>query len=227
MKQAVSVIPRFGQIQFCKDIKECTRELGDERTRDIIFLANRLGKDNIKTFVEAAKAMKAGEDTAYVLVLGTADQDNSTIANAVLYGVDGFLLEPFSVDNLAEITELAQKVKGERSAEREMKAFGFLLKDVMKQIDRCAFIKSCDFDVGQNMKKLTDMTQTFRDLNEAKLEMYYEAAVIEFGKSQVPELPEGADKYKGVSSRVKKRMEQKIVQQMLEEAEQDEKRRAG
>lgn len=226
LKQAAAMIPAFGMISFCKDIRECNRELTDERPRDIIFLSNRAARDEIKVFVENAKETKAGMDTAYVLVLGTDDQDNSTVANAVLFGVDGFLLEPFSVDNLAVITELAQKVKSERSSDREMRAFGFLLKDVMKQIDRLAFIKSCDFDLGQNMKKLEQMTKTFRDLSEAKREMYFEAAIEEFPKALVPELPEGSDKYKGVSARVKKRMEQKIVQQMLEEAEMDEKQRA-
>lgn len=226
LKQAAAMIPSFGKLTFYNNLKECSRELTQSKPIDIVFLAQRLGKDDIKAFIANAKGLDAGKDTAYVLVLGTDDQDNSTVANAVIFGVDGFLLEPFSVDNLADITELAQRIKKERSSEREVGAFKFLLKDIMRQLDRVAFIKSCDFDVSLNMKKFSDMTETIRQLPEDKRELYYEAAFDSFMNAPVPEIPEAQQNYKGVSARVKKRMEQKIVEQMLKEAEQDERQRA-
>ena len=70
------------------------------------------------------------------------------------------------------------------------------------------------------------MTNTIRALSPDKRELYYEAAFDVFCKAPVPDLPEAQNNYKGVSDRVKKRMEQKIVEQMLKEAEQDEKQRS-
>jgi DNA-binding NarL/FixJ family response regulator len=226
LKQAAAMIPSFGKLSFVNNLKECVREISQSKIIDIIFVACRLGQEDIKNFISQAKALDAGKDTAYVLVLSTDEQDNSTVANAVIYGVDGFLLEPFSVDNLATIADLAQRIKKERSSDREIGAFKFLLKDVMRQLDRVAFIKSCNFDVALNMKKFSDMTSTIRNVSPEKRELYYEAAFDVFCNAPVPELPEAQNNYKGVSERVKKRMEQKIVEQMLKEAEQDEKQRA-
>ena len=142
LKQATNSVPTFGNVKLIGTMEEASRGLTNSNHVDVVFVARRFGQEEITNFVKACKETQGGRDSAYVLVLKTDDQDSNTVAQNVLIGADGFLLEPYSVDNLVEITELAARVKQERSLEREQAALKFLVEDVIKQVDRVAFIKS-------------------------------------------------------------------------------------
>lgn len=224
LKTATSSVATFGQVKLLNTMDEAVKALENSNHVDIVFVARRFGQDVITQFVRKCKETQGGRDSAYVLVLKTDDQDSNTVAQNVLIGADGFLLEPYSVDNLVEIAQLAARVKRERSLEREQTALKFLVDDVIKQIDRVAFIKSCGFDVGRNLKKLKEMCQVFNDLQSESQEVYFEIAIEQFINAPLPPVPD--KNYKGVSERVRKRMEAKLIEEMEAQAEADALARA-
>jgi len=213
----------FQHVKLLSGLDETMRLLSAAGHVDIIFIAHRFEQDRTTEFIKKSKETQGGRDSAYVLVLKTDDQDSNTVAKNVLIGADGFLLEPYSVDNLVEITQLAARVKKERSLEREQAALKFLVLDVMKQIDRVAYIKTCGFDVGRNLKKLKEMCAVFTDLQGESKEVYYELAVSLFGNAPLPQFQ--AKNYKGVSDRVRKKMEAKILAEMEAELGEEEAKR--
>lgn len=225
LKQATNSVPTFGQVKLVNSLEDSQKGLEQSPHVDVIFMSHRFGQDQITDFIRKAKSTKGGMDSAYILVLQTADQDSNTVAQNVLIGADGFLLEPYSVDNLVEITALADRVKRERSMEREQAALKFLVEDVIKQVDRVAFIKSCGFDVGRNLKKLKDMCSVFYDLQSESKEVYYEIAIDLFMNAPLPVTPQ--KNYKGVSDRVKKKMEAKLLAEMEEQERADEEARVS
>ncbi len=219
LKQATSSVPTFGNVKLLNTLDETARSLESSGHVDVIFIARRFSQEEITRSVAKCKSTPGGRDSAYVIVLRTEDQDSNTVAQNVLLGADGFLLEPYSVDNLVEITRLAARVKQERSVEREQAAIRFLIQDVIKQVDRVAYIKACGFDVGRNLKKLKDMCAVFDDLLGDSKDLYYENAIKLFSEAPVPEVV--AKSYKGVSDRVRKRMEAKILAELDAELESE------
>lgn len=223
LKTATASVPFFGEVRLQSSLDETLRMLNSAAHQDVVFIANRFEQKDITRFVKGGKETQGGQDSAYVIVLSTKDQESTAVASNVLGGADGLLFEPYSVDQLVEITELAARIKAERSQEREAAALKFLMQDIVKQIDRVAYIKSCGFDVGRNLKLLKDMCGVFETLDEATMALYYEIAAIAFESAPVPNYPK--KNYKGVSERVRKKMEQKIVAELEAEAQADEMRR--
>ncbi|MDC0357418.1 hypothetical protein OAO01_01255 [Oligoflexia bacterium] len=213
LKAATTSVVQFGKVQLVTSITEATRRLEAGEACDVMFLSYRFERADIGTFIKNAKETKAAQDAAYVLVLQTSEQDSQTVAENVMIGADGLLFEPYSVDYLVEITELAARVKKERGAAREAAALKFLLTDVMHQIDLIAYLKSVGYDVGRGIRRFKQMCGVFNTLEKDSLEVYYDLAVDMFSEAPFPKKIYQKN-YKGASSRVKKKMEQKLLAEL-------------
>src|SRR5262249_29916576 len=145
--------------------------------------------------------MKNGQDAAYVLIMKSTDQSSSTVASNVLIGADGFLLEPYSVDSLMEITRLADRIKKERSQAREVAAMKFLLGDVSNRIDAIAYLKSLGRDVARHIKKMADASQFIKNLSPESTQIYNDAIVETFQAAQPPKFA-SEKQYSGPSARI-------------------------
>ena len=214
LKQATTSVSSFGKVVQASKLKECIDRLKAGDKADVIFISYRFDREEVMTFIADAKQIPNSQDAAFILVLQTKDQQSSTIANNVLSGADGFLFEPYSVDQLVEITALAAKVKKERSAFREEAALKFLLSDVMNQIDQIAYLKSCEYETGPSLKKFKDMCTVFRALQGESLASYFKIVVDVFEEAPLPKKIFQRKKYAGASSRVAKRMEKKAMSEL-------------
>ena len=114
LKQATSSVSSFGKVHQATKPEEALDKLRSEGPVDVVFISYQYERQQISDFIKAAKADLAGQDTAYVLVLKRKGESNAALAEYMLTGADGFLFEPFSVDELVEITALATRVKKER-----------------------------------------------------------------------------------------------------------------
>jgi CheY-like chemotaxis protein len=212
LKGATTAVGHFANVRLLATTDEALAALGVSGHVDLIFISRRFDQECITGFIAAAKEKGGGRDSAYILVLTTDMQQTRVVAKNVLSGVDGFLLEPYSVDNLIEITELASRVKRERSQQREAAAFQFLIQDVMRQIDRIAYLKSCQHDVSRSFKDLKGVCSVFSSLGGESLELYLEIAVETLANAPLPDFH--AKVYRGVSDRVKKVMGRKIAAEL-------------
>lgn len=222
LKAATTSVVEFGKVHLITSISETSRKLeaGGEAV-DVMFLSYRFERADIAAFIKSAKETKTAQDAAYVLVLQTKEQDSQTVAENVMIGADGLLFEPYSVDQLVEITALAARVKKERSDAREAAALKFLLKDVMHQIDLIAYLKSVGYDVGRGIRRFKQMCEVFRTLEGNSKEVYYNLAVDMFSEAPFPKKIYQKT-YKGASSRVKKKMEQKLIEELEKDLEEED-----
>lgn len=212
LRQATGSVPQFGKVAVVGDTHEALGRLGTPDRCDVVFLSSKFEDNDIQEFVRRGKETKQGQDSTYILVLGTNNQDSSTIANSVMIGVDGFLFEPYSVDQLVEITTLSAKVRRERGLARERVAITLTVTEMVKQLDLVAFLKGAGTEPGTSIKKLRDLAQPLHNLNSETLPIYWEVAMKTFEEAPPPKKAMRVDNYKGASSRVKKRMEQKMVE---------------
>ncbi|MCB0352803.1 MAG: hypothetical protein KDD64_04735 [Bdellovibrionales bacterium] len=215
LKSATTSVVQFRKVHLLNSLEDATSRLNGGSVVDVIFITSALPQPEIATFIRGAKELKTGQDAAYILVLQAKDQESSTVASTVMIGADGLLFEPYSVDQLVEITELAARVKSERGLAREQAALGFLLNDIMQQIDMIAYLKSVGYDVGRGIKRFKQMCGVLNSLGSESLAMYYDLAVTKFSEAPFPKKMYQKN-YKGASKRVKDKMEQKLLAKLEE-----------
>lgn len=211
LKQATTSVVNFAQVWQAGKLKECLDRISSGQKVDVIFISYRFDANETTAFINQAKNIPATQDAAFVMLLRQKDKESAAVATTVLNGADGLLFEPFSVDQLTEITALAAKVRKERSGAREEAALRFLLSDIINQIDQIAYLKGCSFETGPSVKKLKEMCTVFQTLSDESKLLYMKLAVDTFEAAPLPKLIYQRKKYSGVSSRVQKRMEQKTL----------------
>ena len=221
LKSATQSVTEFKDVDIAGSPEDGIRRIGSSQPFDVVFISKRFSQSEIDSFVAEAKALKGAQDAAFVILLAPEHQNSASVVRNVLEGCDGFLVEPFSVDSISEMVKLASFVKSERNKEREARAIRFLMEDVSKQLDRLAYIKRCGFDLGPNIQKLEEMCNVFKTLSPERTQLYFDLLPNVFAEASPPTYP-NARSYKGVSDRVRKRMEARVLKQMEQEHAEDE-----
>lgn len=222
LKQATTAVHQFKEVRLEPNLTEAQRKLEGPNKYDVVFVSERFPHDDVVSFVSGAKGLDGGIDAAYILVLGSADQDSAKVASSMVVGTDGFLLEPYSVDQLVEIVALAQKVRKERQEARQLAAVNFLVKDIMAQLDRVAYLKACQVDVGRSIRVFRDRCKILANFDDGTKKVYFDTALTLFEKAPIPKAPP-APKYIGASRRVRQTMEKKVLEEVKHQEEAAEK----
>jgi DNA-binding NarL/FixJ family response regulator len=215
LKQATSSVVEFGTVTLLNTPAEALSALSLSTPIDVVFVSWRLGSDVIRPFIQKAKETVQGQDAAYIAVMKSAAEGNASVAQVMMDGADGILCEPFSVDQLVEITRLSTKVKGERFEARERAALSLLIPDIIKQLDLVAHIKSSGLAPETSLKVFRELCQKVKERDQRSHSIYYELALTAFENAPVPHFEVKTKTYVGVSSRVKRRMEQKMQRDLL------------
>lgn len=214
LKQATTAVTNFGKVNQVGNLREAAKTLGSVGRCDVIFISFKCEAEEAAAFVKTAKATPQGQDAAYILVLGGKNQESSTVAASVMSGFDGLLFEPYSVDNLLEITQIAARVRKERSRAREEAALKLLMTDIMNQLDLAAYLKQSGSESGRVIKKLRDTCAVLKTLSPESLELYKEISISMLENAPLPKKVFQRKQYSGASSRVKKKMEDKMLAEL-------------
>lgn len=208
LKQALTSIPRFNAItpvNYLKDALEAFKE--NQQHYDIVFVAQAFTKEESAAFIKAAKSLTVAQDAAFVLLLKSSQ--GADLAGTMVIGFDGMLAEPYSVDSLNDICELALKVKCERGVAREQAVMSLMVSEVSKQLDAVAILKTCGYETARGMEKFKEACRNFRHLSEDTLKSYENVAEKIFGSAEPAKAPE--KRYTGVSRRIKTKQVAKII----------------
>lgn len=220
LKQATTSCVYFDKVHQIATLGEAQSRLSNGYERcDVVFLSCRLSKSEISTFIKEAKATQMGQDAAYILVLQGNAQDTATVAENVMVGADSFLFEPYSVDSLLEITQLASKLKKERHLARQERALRLVVADLMNRLDIMAYLKATGHEVPRHMREFKEKCDSIRALDPESIDIYQQIILDMFEKAPLPKPLPTTMKYAGASNRLKKKMEQKIVAQMQKQGE--------
>jgi CheY-like chemotaxis protein len=219
LKQATASVVQFGEVIQIGHLNEAIGRLDEGKRWDVIFISHHYTDEEVAKFIARAKELKGGQDTAFIQVMKNSDQKNAAIAQAMMRGADGFLFEPYSVDQLIEITDLSARIKRERSDMRESLAMTLILGDIMTQLDLVAFLKASGFEVTRSATRLKELCASLKGsaTTPENLARYHGIALKLFVEAPLPKPMFQAQKYAGVSSRVKKKMEEKIIAEVEKE----------
>ena len=213
-RHALIEFGEFDVIEFSGALEDAQRKIAFGATYDVIFASQRFDSDTIVNFVRKSRATTCGRDATYVMILSTRDQTQAAIGLKYAVGVDSFLLEPYSSERILEIVELAFRVKSERAELRNRVALTLLVTDLVDQINLVAFLQSSGFDTTASMKKLSDLCRPLRELGEEAQSVYFDIISTLFPEASFPHHFQGSEQYRGLSDRVRKRMERKLVAEL-------------
>ncbi|MCB0329291.1 MAG: hypothetical protein KDD70_06500 [Bdellovibrionales bacterium] len=221
LKQATMAVPRFAPITPVNTIAEASSQIEKGVSPfNIIFLSDRLDKEEMDQFIVMAKEKECSQDAAFVLIVPTQEDLSVIIARQTLAGVDGFLAEPYSVQSLSDIADLAAKIRAERSEARKIAAFRFLVKQVVEQMNLIAQLRAYQRNILKPMRKLKVMTSAFENLDNPMRDLYYRLTIEEFENAPLP-APLLSDEYKGASQRVRVKLEEKVLAKIEQRATAD------
>jgi CheY-like chemotaxis protein len=219
LKQATSSVTNFGKVHQASIPREALEKMRVEGPIDVVFISYQYDKQQLTDFVKEAKQDPAGQDTAYVLILKRKGESNAALAEYMLTGADGFLFEPFSVDELVEITVLATRIKKERLAARELIAVKLLLKDLIKHLDALYLLLRNGMLAETTKKKFEHLCSRLPTLQPETKILYYDLAVEMFGRVPVPNRDHVGRRYEGNSRRVKERLEKLLLERLNDDKE--------
>lgn len=223
--QAMKQIDGFSSDLMVDSTQDAVQKIELGKPFDVFFISESFPEEDLKSFIEKAKSLEKSQDAAFILVQRTTDDEIEARENAILLGGDGVLCAPFSVDKLQKVTELAAEVRKNRWAVREQIRMKKAMPEIMAKLDLAATVKSEGFKgevTGDAFRKACG------ELSGDELEsiaIFLGVALDEFEHAEVPEGLDKVDQYKGISHRVRDRIEKKVVKKLeknlAEESEQE------
>jgi response regulator RpfG family c-di-GMP phosphodiesterase len=210
LKDAALSLTTFKKVLFSKKLEEALEVASGEDQIDVIILSYRLNIEEISDFIKEVKQTSHGKHWAFITVLKSSDQQNEVIAENMLHGVDGFLFEPYSADNLREMAEVTAKVKFKNEQARLKGALEIYLREVSTHLDAVAFYAAQKRPSEIAKKKFTESCTKLIKFTKDHWDMYTDV-VSDIFTNTLP--PEGTQ-YQGVSRRIRERMKAKTMNEL-------------
>ncbi|MCS6894070.1 MAG: hypothetical protein NZO16_05850 [Deltaproteobacteria bacterium] len=212
LRQSTSSVPDFKSVIQFSSPSEAINQLNQSDHVDVLFVSNRFGKGIVKNFIQNGKQTKGGQDSAYVVVLPSLAEGKAILAEVMMDGADGILCEPFSVEQLTEITRLATRVKKERREAREKAAISLLVPEIAKQVDLVATIRNSGMEPETSFKVLKELMEKIKGRGEFGISVFVEMFVSHVIALPAPIINQQVKAYGGVSRRLKSKIEKKIAE---------------
>jgi len=143
---------------------------------DMAFISSKISFAGRIDFISRAKVLSRGKDAAFVLVMVGEGQDVKEMSKNLMGGISGFLTEPYSVDQLVELTEIAAKVRLQRALDRHNMALNVLLPEIFHLVDVMALLQSRGIPQRVTRNKLKEMGVILKTLSPESLEIFYDLA---------------------------------------------------
>lgn len=209
LKQMAMVLPVVASGRVAFNVSEALRMLGEAHPVDIVFFSQAV--PNGPEFVREAKKTTRGKDCAYVIVKRRKGEAGAEAAQSVLEGVDGFIAEPFSVEDLTRVTDLALRMKVVQLGMREEAAMRVILEDSMEQVDKIALSRMRGEETVSGLKKLASLCAKLTQFSSFSLEKYFKLAKSAFVEATPPSESIELQAYGGVSKRVQQAIERRTA----------------
>ncbi len=214
LKQAMSAVIQFNSVYSVRNERIGLELLKQNEKYDLIFISDKIEKKRILKFIKEAKETSVGFLAGYIL-LCSVKGDAKFLADSMLGGIDGVLIEPYSIDSLQELSLLAAEVKLKREDEKRKMIFRFLVADVVRCLD--VLVQSQVLGHPLNSMKKTikgvyDIALAYED--ESIFKAFMGALEDCFIGIKKPVIIAQECRYKGPSARIKRIEEKNLVKEL-------------
>ncbi len=217
LRHAVSTVQAFGEAVQVNNLEDARQRLDSEITKyDVVFLSYEFPRDQLSKLVTQGKNLHGGSDAAYVMLFAGNEDRNKCIAEGLLAGTDGFLFEPFSIEDLVDVTKLAAKVKLQRAAARQMMALDFIVKDFVRLIDVYSRLTMMGCDVTKARARVQRMSDTVKSFEPEVQQAFLQSLVEMFMLQPTPDPVFQRFKKEGIRSM---RLRMRLAENLTEKKE--------
>jgi hypothetical protein len=222
LKAATASVTSFGSVALCSEFKKGLEVLKEGEQRIIVFVGPESGEKSIRAFIDEAKQIPQGQDSAYLLLL-SGDTGKAGLTSSILDGCDGVLIEPFSVDSLVEVTTIAASTHRQRRRAREEAALAHLVPSALNALDSIATSKVTGSSPGEKVRDFRLYGKAIHGLDESLRAYYFNLLIKE---TEVMNPPQELISWK---KKEKERLEQEAEKERLARLHSDPTRqnRAG
>ncbi|NMC63980.1 MAG: response regulator [SAR324 cluster bacterium] len=217
VRNALLDFEAFSEPESNTSLEESSRQIALGSFFDIVFISQRFPGPEITSFVNRCKNTKSGEDSTYIMILNTNEQSESAIRLQHAFGVDAFLLEPYSSEQLKEVVDFSFDIKQERAEVRQQVGLSLVIIDLIDQINLIAFLKSCGFSTARSMKRLKELCLPLKEVSGQSLDTYFNLVERLFTSAPFPTHFNPDEYHRGVTERVRERMERRIIRDLEEQ----------
>lgn len=186
IKQTSVMLKDWAMIQYVANLAEACDLLQHRSGYDVVIVSYKFGRELIREFVKKAKALPAGFQAAFVVSVSGEQSGISTITGNMILGVDGFLIEPYSMETFIETVELARRVKVSGMKERQEYALKFLLNEILDQLNSIGNLKKRGSSATVSIRILSEMGSVLKELDPELEARYFDFLLQTASESAAP-----------------------------------------
>ena len=214
LKVALGAVGDYGDLSQFNSKESFIEALPNFEVLDIAFISFDFPIADFKDFVRLNRALSKDGDTCFVLMLQGSQKSKETVASFTAAGADGFLLEPFSVDEAREISHVAQGLRKERRLAREIASYKSVAKKLVEQVDNLATLKRLSAPLGVAVRAIRESCRMFDSLEGESLERAQRIIFAAFEEAKAAPNVLKEIQYAGPSKFVRKRMAERLLSSM-------------
>lgn len=213
--QAILADIHFDTVKAIKNVDELLDHLEYSAPYDTVLVSTEIEWSDRERLIKNARETKGGELAAYILVVSGESKDTANLAAEMTGDYNGLLLEPYSADNLRVVAETAKKVTGEALQRRKKIGMQTQIKEVVKYLDLTALDVYMEDDHRKHMRDFKEVCKPLKKSATKSKELYLETLteLCADAKPRTAEKIDVGDMYSGTSSRVKKKLKEKLKNQ--------------
>ena len=172
----------------------------------VIVVSYRFRDDARKNFINRLRQTEKGQDWVVVALLKPSGDTADTINYVIGMGMNGFVFEPYSVDNLKDLEPLAKKLKLDNQQIRLRYSLEILFMDIAKHLDAVAFLTSSGKNPSIANTKLNESCAGLQNFRSQLSAGFFDVAARTFAGAT----PFGGA-YSGPSRRVAERLKERAI----------------
>lgn len=189
LREALKNVAYKSEIIPAHNVEEVLENFKKGQVTTAVFINSALGFQKIADFAKAVREDEADTKPLVIVCLRAEHQENGLVASLYLEGVNGFICEPFSVDNLRDLINTAKESssKGSTSEAKLESASDFLIGGVIEQFDVVSKQqKQTQRHGGYAFKTLQRLSESMKEIYEKIPEKFQEIMLSRFEKVEAP-----------------------------------------
>jgi response regulator RpfG family c-di-GMP phosphodiesterase len=188
LRHAVSTVQFFGDTVQANNLDDARARLDAHPDNfDLVFLSYEFPREQLSRLVSEGKKLQAGCDAAYVMLYPSHEDRAARVSEGLLAGADGFLFEPYSIDDLVDMSKLAAKIKKKRLVSRQMLSLDFMIKDLIRLVAVYSRLKMMACDTRKAYARLKGVSDAIKSFEPEVQAAYLQSVVETFMLVPVPD----------------------------------------
>lgn len=211
LNSAVSNLPKVSKIIQSKSSDDALEKTAEVGYADVVFVSNKVDRSEFRAMQSELKRTGFDKGSAYIVVMEASKLSQEVIEAQLALGFHGAVGDPFSVEQLSNIIELARQVKEDYRRAKLDRSVKSLLNELITQCRVASKLVQLGHTSSGELERFRRLAEKLDNLNDEELDRYFELLADAFAKEPPPpDLP--ADlMYSGASKRVRERLEAKLV----------------